>query len=138
MGLIRRKLHRAGWLVRYWVMDKYATPCRRAALAAALLVVTLQAVSLGVRVPNAAGPEAPVGAWVNIVIQIAIMLVAAYIAYAMRPKPQTPDPQSGEAPETKDGKALKELFGTVWVDDSAIVGWKNGTPEPIRKKGGKK
>ncbi|GAB3335338.1 hypothetical protein [Marilutibacter aestuarii] len=138
MGLIARKLHSAYWMARYWAMDKYATPCRRAVLVAALVVLSVQAVALWQAAPVAIAPGAPRGAWVQVVIQIALLVISAYIAYASRPKPQVPDPVSGQAPETKDGKALKELFGTVWVDDSAIVGWANGTPEPIRKKGGKK
>lgn len=71
-------------------------------------------------------------------IWLAVLLLAAVVMMALAPKQPPPDPQKGQTPETKDGRALREFFGTVWVDDPSIVGWKNLAPEPIKKKGGKK
>ncbi len=67
-----------------------------------------------------------------------VMIISAIVMAALAPEPKRPGPQKGQTPEVKDGRALREYFGTVWVDDPTIVGWKNLDPEPIRKKGGKK
>lgn len=142
MGLIARKLHRLYWLLRYWCMDKYAEQVHRGAFAAAVIATAVQVARVAVRVPDmmavTQGVPYPRYAIWNWVVQIGIMILAALISYALRPRPQTPDPVSAQVPETKDGKSLREVFGTVWIDDSGIVGWKNHDPEPIRKKGGKK
>lgn len=73
-----------------------------------------------------------------IIPYLIVMIVSAVIMAVLAPKPKPPQAQKGETPEVKDGRAVRECFGTVWIDDPTIVGWHNGTPEPIRKKGGKK
>ena len=67
-----------------------------------------------------------------------VMIIAAVVMAALAPKPKPPEAQKGQTPEVKDGRAVREVFGTVWIDDPTIGGGHNGDPEPIRKKGGKK
>ncbi|WP_069861473.1 hypothetical protein [Pseudomonas citronellolis] len=71
-------------------------------------------------------------------VQIAILVVSALISYATRQKPQKPKPQEATAPVVEDGKRQRRIYGTVWVDDSIVLGWKEIGQDPIRTKGGKK
>jgi hypothetical protein len=133
---IRRKAERAGWVLRYWLMDKYHEQLRLGAVALAALVFvgTLAAMYLSHVQQVAAGPAAPRGAfWWYIVV----LVVAVLLAYALMPKPQVPEAQKQDMPVTKDGKSMVRIYGTVWIKDPAMLAWKNGAPEPIRKKGGK-
>lgn len=136
VNVVRRKLHRAVWLLSYWAFDKHARACSVGALLLAVVMACAVTVQMLLQGPPADGE--PQRAYWQIVWYIVVLLVSAYISYSLRPKPQDPDPQLGKAPETRDGKAVREIFGTVWTDDPTIVGWRNLDPEPIRKKGGKK
>lgn len=134
---IRRKSHRAGWLLRYWVMDKHYEQLRLSAFALAVLVavITIAAMYLSHVEQSAAGAGAPRGAfWWYLVI----LVVSVLISYALMPKPQTPEARKQDMPVTKDGKSMVRIYGTVWIKDPAMLAWKNGAPEPIRKKAGKK
>lgn len=73
-------------------------------------------------------------------VQLAIMVIAALVAYALAPKPPSPKPpglEDIEAPTADEGRPIPVLFGTrrikgpnvIWYGDLSIV--------PIRKKGGK-
>lgn len=77
-------------------------------------------------------------AWVQIVVQIVIMIVSALISYAMRPKPKDPEVQKANVPVAEDGKGIVQIFGTVWIDDSILLGFKQMGTIPIKAKGGKK
>lgn len=77
-------------------------------------------------------------AWVQYVVYIVIMIVAALIAYAMAPKPPTPEVQKGKVPDAEDGKSIIRVYGTVWVEDPIVLGFKTMGADPIQKKGGKK
>lgn len=86
----------------------------------------------------AAEPEQPViTAWV-FWVQLAIMVISAVVAYAMRPKPQPPTPADRQAPEVEDGTSIREVFGDVWITNPTELLWKALPEIPIRKKGGKK
>lgn len=126
---------RARWLLRYWLLDKYHDRLRLAALGLAALIAAV-ALWLVITTPKPA-PGAPATALVWWV-QLIIMIVAAIVAYALMPKPKTPEPQVAETPVTEDGKSMRRIYGTVWTTDPAMLAWKNGTPEPIRQKAGKK
>lgn len=85
-----------------------------------------------------AGPEQPtITAWV-FWAQLAILVVSAVVAYAMRPKPQVPQPAERQSPEVEDGTAIREVFGDVWITNPTELLWKALPEIPIRKKGGKK
>lgn len=78
-------------------------------------------------------------AYVQVVVQIVIAIVAAVVSsyLSMKNLPNA-SPSSGGTPEAKDGTAIRKIYGTVWVDDSQVLAWKDLPPEPIRKKAGKK
>lgn len=133
----------AGWMLRYWLLDKH----RRAIALLVCYVSGMASVAcacaiawLLTRPPNLVNgvPIARADGGISLIYLVVVMLVAAVISYAMRPKPEPAKPVEGKQPEVKDGKAARRLYGTGWTDDSAILAWKNLDPEPIRKKGGKK
>lgn len=115
---------------------------RGAALVAAgiLLAVSVQYLLLELQpAPIApAGEVQVVKAWVNFLIQLAIMLVAALVSYAMRPKPQPPEPIKAQVPIVEEGKAVRRFYGEVWITDSIVLGFKEMGTIPIKAKGGKK
>lgn len=113
---------------------------RAFALAAAvLLVVTVFSAQLAADAP---APKLDgvtvVGAWVQFVWQVVIMIVAALISYALRPKPKPPEAQKANIPVAQDGKGIRRIYGTVWIDDSVVLGFKQLGTTPIKAKGGKK
>ncbi|MDF3841111.1 hypothetical protein P3W55_05235 [Pseudomonas citronellolis] len=71
-------------------------------------------------------------------VQIAILVISALISYATRPKPTKPEPQEVTAPTAEEGKKLRKVYGTVWVDDAQVLGFKKMGTDAIRTKGGKK
>jgi hypothetical protein len=77
-------------------------------------------------------------AWVNFVIQIVVMIAAALISYALRPKPKDPEVATANVPVAEDGKGIVRIYGTVWIDDSIVLGFKQLGTIPIKAKGGKK
>lgn len=140
MQRVRRKASRARWLMRYWMLDKYHEQLRLGAMGAALLIVVLVLLSLhsGYVERLVAPPERPVTQAFVWWVQLLVLVVAAIVSYALTPKPKAPEPQKPESPVTKDGKSMRRIYGTVWTTDPAMLAWKNGALEPIRKKGGKK
>ena len=77
-------------------------------------------------------------AYVQIIWAIVVIIVSLLVSYAMRQKPQNQEPAKGNVPTVKDGKSIIRIYGTVWVDDSIVLGWKPVGTDPIKKKGGKK
>ncbi len=138
IAILVKRMNRWRWLLRYWVLDKHREqlrPCARWA-AAAVVVVTLASGVFEVRQGIGAGAE-PVQAVINIWIQLAIMVISALISYAMRPKVEGAKPQTSTIPEVEDGKSIVRIYGTVWIDDSIPLAWKQISTEPIKKKGKK-
>lgn len=117
-------LEMIGWGALFWGAVSIG-----AGVGMALDLITLAAP------PPADGPQVAI---INIWIQIGIMVVSALISYALTPKPKTPEAITAQAPVVEDGKGIIRIYGTVWVDDSIILGWKQMGTDPIRKKGGKK
>lgn len=57
-------------------------------------------------------------------VQLAILVVAAILSYALTPKPQTPPPDTlsdVSVPTIEIGKPVSVAFGEVWIDDSNIL-----------------
>ncbi len=75
---------------------------------------------------------------VNFVIQLIIIIVAAILAVALRPKPKDPEVATAQVPVVEDGKGIIRICGTVWVDDSIVLGWKQMGTIKIKSKTGKK
>ncbi len=137
---LRARIAWAGWVLRYWLLDKHHERLRLPAFALANLVLTIAVLSGVLSLHDQAVDGVPVAkAVVNIWIQLAIMVISALISYAMRPKVEGPKPQESTIPQVQDGKSIVRIYGTVWVDDSIILAWSTKIPpEPIKKKGGKK
>jgi len=74
-------------------------------------------------------------------IQLAVMIVAAILSYALRPKPKTPNPDTlsdVSVPTIEVGKPVSVAFGEVWIDDSNILWYGDLQNQPIYAQGGKK
>ena len=78
---------------------------------------------------------------VNFWVQIAIMIVAALVAYALAPKPPIPKPASLEdfdVPTAEEGRPIPVVFGTVWIKGPNCLWYGDLSSIPIRSGGGKK
>ncbi|WFC43262.1 hypothetical protein [Pseudoxanthomonas sp. SE1] len=137
------RLSHAGWLMRYWVMDKYHDQlrwyvffiaCSISVAIGAVLVHTATRYASS----DAYGDTVRADGGATIIIQIIIFVVSLAISYAMRPKVEQAKPQEGKVPDVEDGTAYDRIYGEVWVDDSFILGWKNLGTEAIKSKGSKK
>lgn len=89
-------------------------------------------------VPTAArhAPDLNV-AWVQFIWYLVVLIVAMVVAYAMAPKPQQPERAKSRVPEADDGKSIIRAYGTIWVEDPMVLGFKTMGEDPIQKKGGK-
>jgi hypothetical protein len=141
MGLIARiqqRLHAWTWRLRYWWMDTESglraqvTACAIGAIACVLDLIHMAVVALA---PRPAGQPAKAIIWW--VAYIIVALVAAAIAYAMRPKVQQQPQKDPEGPTTEDGQAVIRYWGTHWIDDTFQLAWKVVGRDPIKAKGGK-
>lgn len=141
MGLIRaaRRAHYVwSWRLRYWWLDtRGGEVARRLVMVIAGVVCILEMIDVAMSAWQRGATGEPYKAivwWV----QLIIMVIAAAISYAMRPKPQPPQPQAAEAPTVEDGLAAKHHFGTCWVTDEFLLAWRMMGTVPIKTKGGKK
>jgi hypothetical protein len=57
------------------------------------------------------------------VVQIIIAVVAAAIAYALRPKIETPEQQEAPGPTVEDGQSCIFFWGTCWINDMFLNAW---------------
>lgn len=74
-----------------------------------------------------------------IIVQIVIAIVAAVISsYLALQNIPNAKPNSGNTPEAKDGTVIRKIYGTVWIDDSQVLAYKDLPPIPIKQKVGKK
>ncbi len=142
MGLITRTrawCDDKRWRLRYWWLDtKSGKRAHAVVFAISLLVCLGQLVRMFIAValpPPAVATQKAI--WPVWVIQLIILVVAAAISYAMRPKQESPKPQKGEAPTTEDGQSAKHYFGTHWINDDFILAWKQVGTIKIKAKGGK-
>lgn len=82
-----------------------------------------------------------ISAWINIVVQIGIMIVSALLSYALAPKPKPPKPASitdFDVPTAQEGREIPVIFGTVWVTGPNVLWYGDLGTAPIKKKSGKK
>lgn len=93
-----------------------------------------------VRLSN--GHEVPVNtAFINIAVQIGIMIVSALLSYALAPKPKPPKPASitdFDVPTAQEGREIPVIFGTVWVTGPNVLWYGDLRSSPIKKKQKKK
>lgn len=64
-----------------------------------------------------------------------ILLVVAIILVAAMPKPPSTEARTATAPEVRDGRKIRRAYGTVWIDDPTIIGWKPMGTIPIKSEG---
>ena len=87
-------------------------------------------------------PAYPVNeAWINFVIQIAIMIVSAVISAALAPKPKPPKPASitdFDLPTAEEGREIPVVFGDVWITGPNVLWFGGLRSAPIKKKPKKK
>ena len=136
---VRRLWYRWSWRARYWLLD--TRPGRMAqlgAFVAACLGVVLQLTHMMIVVATAPPADAPARAVSWWVVQIVIMVAFAALSILLAPRVEDPKPQEAKAPTVEDGLAVREVFGTVWVDDQFLLAWKHMGTIKIKKKGGKK
>lgn len=140
MGLIARcrRLHYVwSWRARYWWLD---TRQGELAHATVLVLSMLVFAVLLLRMFVFPAPPPPPGEPAKAIVwwvQLIVMVLAAAISYAMRPKPQTPQPQTSDIPTTEDGLAVKHHFGECWVEDEFQLAHKVVGTTKIRAKGKK-
>ncbi len=55
---------------------------------------------------------------------VAVLVVAGLLSAAVRPK--MPSMKAGEvkAPVVQEGKKIRKIYGTVWIDDAMVLGFK--------------
>lgn len=69
---------------------------------------------------------------------VAVFVVSALISFAFRPKPEGAKPQTARAPRVEEGKKIPKIYGTIWINDPMILGFKRIGTDPIKSKSGKK
>ncbi|GAB3755199.1 hypothetical protein [Lysobacter olei] len=142
MGLIARagRLRYVwSWRARYWWLDTRSGEAAHwvcVCLGALVSVVQVARMFMAAAVPPAAGEPAKAVYWW--VVQLIIAIIAAIVAYKMRPKVEPAKPASGTQPTVEDGQSVKHYFGTCWIEDEFLLAWKQMGTIPIKTKGGKK
>lgn len=77
----------------------------------------------------------------NFVVQLAILVVAAYVSVALAPKPEIPPPaelDDFDVPTADETRAIPVVFGTVWVKGPNVMWYGDLRSTAIKAKGGKK
>lgn len=77
----------------------------------------------------------------QVLIYIAIVIVSAFVASALAPKPPKPRPAAlsdFDVPTAEDGRPLPMVFGSPTVTGSNVIWYGDLSSSPIRTKGGKK
>lgn len=134
---IHHRLHVWSWRWRYWWMDTPAgAQAHIVVLCLSALVVVCQFVGLAVAALNPR-PMHEQHAVIWWVVYLIVMLVAAAVSYAMRPKPESAKPTEAQGPTTDDGQSVVRYWGTHWIDDEFLLAWKIVGRDPIRASGGK-
>lgn len=138
MAVLRSKRYSWWWRLRYWWMDTASGLRTRVVLSVlAGIVGIVQMVGMifiARQVPDVDHPQHSVA---TAVVLLIIALVAAVVAIATMPKPKDQAPQQADSPTVQDGQSVKVVFGTRWVDDSAVLAWKITGRDPIKASGGK-
>lgn len=136
-GRVRRARHIWSWRWRYWWLDTKAGAQAQVVLCCvSALVVVVQFIYMGIAMasPRPAEPQHAIIWWV---VYLIVMLVAAAVSYAMRPKPESAKPTQAQGPTTEDGQSVVRYWGTHWIDDEFLLAWKIVGRDPIKASGGK-
>ena len=74
-------------------------------------------------------------------VQLAILIVSAYVSAALAPKPPKPKPAAltdFEVPTAEEGRPIPVVFGTVWVTGPNVIWYGDLSSTPIKSKSSKK
>ena len=74
-------------------------------------------------------------------IQLAILIASMVVSYALRPKPEKPQPTAFgdiEFPQAAEGTPQAVVFGDVWTSDWMVLGVGNYRTTEIHSSQGKK
>ena len=102
-----------------------------------VFVVVVELIKTAIAALTPPPPGEPAKAFWWWVVQIIVALVAAYLAYSMRPKVEASQQQEAKGPTVEDGRAGIYFWGTHWMDDTSLIAWKIVGRDPIKGKGGK-
>lgn len=72
---------------------------------------------------------------------LVVLVVSAFIAAALAPKPPAPKPaslQDFDVPTAEEDREIPVVFGTVTVTGPNVIYYGGLASEPIKKRGGKK
>lgn len=69
---------------------------------------------------------------------VALFVVSALLQFALRPKAQGAKPQEVKTPRVQEGKKIPKIYGTIWINDPMVLGFKRIGTDPIKSKSGKK
>src|SRR5690606_21090872 len=105
-----------GWRLRHWWM---ATDSGKRAHVVAFCIAVLVAIAHLALVAVAAALPPPPGEPTKAIVwwvQLIIMVIAAVVAYALKPDPPEATARQVEAKTVEDGTPVKDYGGTVWID----------------------
>lgn len=71
------------------------------------------------------------------IVWLVVIIVIAIAVVMMMPKTPTTEAQTANVPEVLDGRKIRKVFGTVWIDDPTVLGWKPMGTIAIKSKGKK-
>jgi hypothetical protein len=128
-------------LARTWLLVQHNVSGARLGLFFAVAIACLAGwEALRPPVAAIAPDDSPVAvqAALNLIIQIALIILSSLISAALAPKPKPPEAIKAQVPVVEDGKGMERLYGSCWIDDSIVLGFKQMGTKKIRAKGGKK
>jgi hypothetical protein len=138
LAYLRQRRHVWTWRLRYWWLDTPSgAQAHVLAFCISLLVVIIQIIYAVVAALTPQPANAPRQAIVWWVAYLIVALVAAGVAYALRPKPESAKATEAQGPTTEDGQSVVRYWGTHWIDDEFLLAWKIVGRKPIKASGGK-
>lgn len=75
------------------------------------------------------------------IVQLAILVVAMILSYALAPKPETQPPPAFDDfdwPQVDEGTPQAVFFGDCWTADWMVLAVGDYRTEPVKSDGGKK
>ena len=127
------------WVLRYWVVDKYREQLRIVFMGFALFVLFVSVFGgVFTYFEVKSEPHKPKEAAYQLIYYLIILIISLLVMMALQPKMEEQKPGENKAPEVEDGKSIRKVYGTVWVDDPMVLAWKDVGTLKIMSKSGKK
>ena len=134
----RRARHVWSWRLRYWWLDTPSgAQAHMVVFCFSTLIVIIQFIHLGIMALTPRPPGEPQKSIIWWVVYLIVVLVAAAVSFAMRPKNESAKPTQAQGPTTDDGQSVVRYWGTHWIDDEFLLAWKIVGRDPIKASGGK-